>query len=134
MFRLATAWGLVVLLILYASESYASYLYAGINQTWGGGQGVQVQLILDESVVKAQSIPVQDVSRRLSIPVLLLEQTDKTYIVLVYHKDRTGRTEFKEAIEIDKTIVKGTLYDYTFAFREPPWNVPMRRVRAAQGQ
>jgi hypothetical protein len=124
---LAGAWSVVLLLVLFASESYASYIYAQINEAWGGGQEVQVQLILDPAQAdKKPPIPLEGSSRSVSISVEMLEQTDKSYVVLVRRYDAKEQRHYKEAVELDKTIVKGTLFEYSGVFREPKWMLPSK--------
>jgi hypothetical protein len=89
----------IVLFLLLSIYSYAIQAYPQIPTSFGGGAPKEVRLLLfDQSALNGLSIAVDN---QLSEPVILLDQTDRTLLIM----DKQGSRTFELSSSLVSAIV-----------------------------
>jgi hypothetical protein len=89
----------IVLFLLLSIYSYAIQAYPQIPTSFGGGAPKEVRLLLfDQSALNGLSIAVDN---KLSEPVILLDQTDRTLLIM----DKQGSRTFELSSSLVSAIV-----------------------------
>jgi hypothetical protein len=108
-------------------QEYSLSTYPLIDRAIGGGRGTQVQFVADppekdKTPILGEIIPLQLGSNSKTVPVCLIEQSDKNYYIVLGadgkelpkgcvlpNPDSIDAKSFR-AIQIDKSLVKGVVY------------------------
>jgi len=99
--RTALSSFVIVLFLLLSIYSYAIQAYPQIPTTFGGGAPKEVRLLLsDPSAINGLSIAVNG---QLSEPVLLLDQTDRTFFIMDIQNSET--------LELSSSLVSAVVHE-----------------------
>lgn len=116
--------GGVVLCLLVAINSYAFVIYPSISPAMGGGDAVDVSLVFDNDSVQMmkQLVPLETNSNSATVPLRLLDESDKDYFLLVTDGGINASNVSFHAVKIDKSLVKGVTYSYNTSRLTKSWS------------
>ncbi len=106
-----------MLCLLVAINNYAFVIYPQISSAMGGGDAVDVSLVFDNDSVQMikQLVPLETNSSSATIPLRLLDESDKDYFLLVTDGGANNSNVSFHAVQIDKSLVKGVNYRYNIS-------------------
>ncbi len=114
--------GFVVISLLWVVDKYSLEIYPYITEAVGGGGWTAVSLVFDNESAQTAMQLVNLSTNSTTKPLTLLGENDKDYYFLVSNENLPNQmtvgtnasfTNESRAVEIDKDLIKGLIYNVT---------------------